>query len=120
MRQPVVCEGESAAYRLQVRRNGVILRDHVVHGGGWHHDRPLYVFQEIAQPIGEALISVRFERIGTASTAGATSTENPFRLQDAHVPASLVLERQVHFQPGRVILVTYDPDRMALTAEGSP
>src|SRR6187549_1661116 len=50
MRQAVVCEGTTAAYRLEVRRDSLLLVDQIVRGGGVRHDRPLYVSRDIALP----------------------------------------------------------------------
>jgi hypothetical protein len=114
MRQPVICTGESAAYRLEVRRDGVVLADRVVHGGGWQRDRPLYVFQEIAQPAGDASISVRFDRIEPSPIARAPVRADASGRFASDLPDRLTLERRFHFRPGAVILVTYDSNRRAL------
>lgn len=63
MRQAIVCEGTTAAYRLEIRRDGTVLADELVRGGGLRHDRPLYVFRDIPVPTGDATISVRFVRV---------------------------------------------------------
>ena len=112
MRQTVVCEGDSASYRLEVRRDGVLILDDVVHGGGWNRDRPMHVFREIAQPAGDVAMRIEFTRIENTSPG-----ENAPRRQDAHVPAVLVLDDRFTFQPGRVVLVTYDADRQGLVAK---
>ncbi len=69
MRQAVICEGTTASYRLEVRREGAVIVDQVVRGGGLRHDRPLYVFRDILLPAGEAAVSVRFVRIDSKTTA---------------------------------------------------
>lgn len=103
MRQAMICEGVSATYMLEVRRDGAVIVERVVAGGGLRRDRPLYVFQEIPIPEGEATMSVRFTRREAGeSTRG-----------DA-VPAELSLERRLRFETGRVILVTYEPERREL------
>ena len=146
MRLAVVCEGTTASYRLEVRREGQLLADQIVRGGGLHHDRPLYVFREIALPAGDAGISVRFTRIESTSSgsggrgaAGApaigagseepgieTSAIDPDRRRREReerlwqrgeaVPATLLLEDRFHFESRRVVLVTYDAERRQLLA----
>jgi hypothetical protein len=73
MRQQLICEGTTAAYRLVVRRGDAILAEQVVRGGGLRHDRRLYVFRELPLPPGEADISVRFDRIDPAADADSGS-----------------------------------------------
>lgn len=65
MRQSVVCEGTTARYRLEVRRNGQLLHSQVVRGGGLRHDRPLYVSRDLPVPPGRAVLAVRLERVDT-------------------------------------------------------
>jgi hypothetical protein len=115
MRRKVVCTGESARYRLQVSRDGALLLDESVQGGGWRHDRPLYVFHEIPQSPENAAIVVAFERIDhPAPAADATPQPRADGRFVSDLPASMRLERQLQFRPGAVVLVTYDPNRHAL------
>lgn len=65
MRQRVVCEGTTARYRLEVRRDGELLHSQIVRGGGLRNDRPLYVSRDLRVPAGPALIAVRLTRIDT-------------------------------------------------------
>lgn len=65
MRQSVVCEGTTARYRLEVRRNGELLHSQVVRGGGLRNDRPLYVSRDLPVPPGPAVLAVRLARIDT-------------------------------------------------------
>ena len=116
MRQRVVCTGESATYRLQVRRNGRVLLDETVHGGGWRRDRPLYVFHELSQPPGVADISVMFDRLGALPAQSAASEVSPEGRFISDLPATLRLEETFRFRPGAVVLVTYDSRRRVLTA----
>lgn len=76
MRQALVCEGTTAAYRLEVRREGTVITEQIVRGGGLRHDRPLYVFRDILLPAGEAAISVRFVRLDSGTTADADADEH--------------------------------------------
>jgi hypothetical protein len=119
MRQRVVCTGESAAYRLRVRRNGAVLVDEIVRGGGWRRDRPLYVFHELGQPAGDADITVTFERLGEPKAQDAATGLGADGRFISDLPAALTLEQPFHFRPGAVVLVTYDNGRRALTAVSS-
>jgi hypothetical protein len=57
MRQAVACEGTTAEYRLQVRIEGALVADRVVHGGGLRRDRRLYVFEEVVLPASRPSLS---------------------------------------------------------------
>lgn len=65
MRQSVICEGTTARYRLQVRRNGELLHSQEVRGGGLRHDRQLYVSRDLRVPVGSAAFAVHLVRIDT-------------------------------------------------------
>jgi hypothetical protein len=65
MRQSVICEGTTARYRLEVRRNGELLHAQIVRGGGLRNDRPLYVSRDLPVPPGPAVFAVRLARIDT-------------------------------------------------------
>lgn len=62
MRQAVVCEGTTANYRLEVRRDDSLVASALLHGGGLRHDRRLYVLRELGVPIGRSTIDVRLVR----------------------------------------------------------
>lgn len=113
MRQDVICEGVSAEYRLEVLRNGAVLADETVRGGGIRHDRPVYVFREIPQAAGDAAITVRFSR---TDAAPATTPSASGQIPD--LPRSVTFERRLHFEAGAVILVTYDAERRQLVGVG--
>ena len=68
MRQRVVCEGVTARYRLEVRRDGQPLLSQVVRGGGLRHDRPLYVSRELRVPPGIASVAVHLTRVDTVAS----------------------------------------------------
>jgi hypothetical protein len=108
MRRPVLCEGFAASYRLEVRHNGQVLAEQHVQPGGFRRDRPLYVFRELAVPAGEADVMIRFVRVeqGTVNVEAGDLTEA--------VPPALLYERRLHFAPGRVRLISYDPARREL------
>jgi hypothetical protein len=144
MRQAVVCEGTTAAYRLEVRRDGALIADQIVRGGGLRHDRPLYVFRDISLPPGDAAISVRFVRVDSAAAGASSGTPSALRSDDDRhsnamddgrrrregeerirgreeaIAASLSLERRFHFVAREVILVTYDAERRELVALERP
>lgn len=67
MRQSVICEGTTARYRLQVRRNGELLHSQEVRGGGLRHDRQLYVSRDLRVPVGPAAFAVHLVRIDTVA-----------------------------------------------------
>lgn len=137
MRQEVVCEGTTAQYRLQVRYGGRVVADEVVHGGGLRRDRRLYVFHELPVVAGDAVLDVRFDRLGpdpappadpgrsgAAPVAPAVTADMPGSHNDGSkrrqggdtVPPHLALRQHVTVSPHRVVLVTYDPERRALIA----
>jgi len=133
MRQSVVCEGHSAAYRLEVHRDGQLLATASVHGGGLRQDRQLYVLEELPIPSGRSSIEVTLSRVDTLSgddagpddavtpssgTGDSTASDTSIREErDAEqrrrrmadeVPSSLVFRETVELAPREVLLVTYD------------
>ena len=145
MRQAVICEGTTASYRLVVRRDGAVILDQIVRGGGLRHDRPLYVFQDVPVPAGESAISVRFERLDPTTTrtdvqpgsegippvsgvAGMgidparrqREIEERTRQRGEAIPPSLAIDTPLRFVPHEVILVTYDPERRELLTVTAP
>lgn len=148
MRQSVICEGTTASYRLEVRREGALVAEQTVRGGGLHHDRPLYVFREIPMRAGETEVSVKFLRIDNPTTRHDEPADHaagkPSHGDDRHdgksmdpdrrrredeervlqrgeaVPASLSIEETFRVAPREVILVTYDAERRKLVALDRP
>jgi hypothetical protein len=139
MRQALICEGTTATYQLEVRRDGTVIDQQIVRGGGMRHDRPLYVSRDIPVPAGDAAISVRLTRLGATTSAGVSGDERHERDESGkgslmtddrrrreseerrwergeELPASLSIERRLHFVSREVILVTYDPERRELLA----
>jgi hypothetical protein len=137
MRQELVCEGASAQYRLVVRREGTVIADRVVHGGGLRQDRRLYVFQEFPLAPGEARVHVRFERVEPDGREGRSASRDHARERDEEdgpgdegqsrrgdeeenrrragvVPRELSLTTRVRVGPREVVLVTYDENRQEL------
>jgi hypothetical protein len=127
MRQPVVCEGRSAEYRLTVLSGDRVVVNRIVRGGGLRHDRRLYVLEEVALDPGEVLISVRFDRIDPeGAQVPASRAENELAANDRRtgpaaetVPRQLAFEQRLVIQPRTVIVVTYSPERRALVAKGA-
>ena len=72
MRQPVVCEGAPAEYRLSVSYGGRVVAERLVRAGGLRQDRSLYVFHEVPLDTGDAAIEVRFDRLGPDAPPGAS------------------------------------------------
>lgn len=76
MRQAVVCEGKTASYRLEVRRDDSLVASALLHGGGLRHDRRLYVLRELDVPGGPSTIDVRLVRTDTVA-ANVSSEPHP-------------------------------------------
>jgi hypothetical protein len=138
MRQRVVCEGTTATYRLEVRRDGALVASGVVRSGGLRHDRELYVFREIPVPAGRSTLMVRFARLDSVPAELDQRSNRPDsgdtlrgvigpdrarreaderrRLREEAVPSTLVLDTTVTLGAREVLLVTYDPDGRQLRA----
>lgn len=71
MRQQVICEGTTARYTLEVRRNDTLLHAQVVRGGGLRHDRQLYVSRDIRVPAGPGTYRVELVRLDSTSSRDA-------------------------------------------------
>jgi len=145
MRQQVICEGTTARYRMDVRRDSVVLLSRVVRGGGLRNDRQLYVFHDLVVPSGPSSIDVRFVRLDTVQTetekeggheAGERKgerkgersdediapdrarreTEERRRRRAEAMPPELHLRIDVTLAPREVLLVTYNSEARQLTA----
>ena len=105
MRQTTVCEGQTAEYDLTVRRNGRVVLQQRVHGGGLRRDRRLYVLREIDVEPGTSSIEVAFDRVGApgaaTAAAGARGSDN--------APAHLAFAERFDIAAGEVVLITYSP-----------
>jgi hypothetical protein len=144
MRQTEICEGTTARYRLEVRRDDSLLVTMLVRGGGLRHDRQLYVLRDVAVPVGRATVDVRLTRIDS-SAAPSTREERPDDPGEAHerredgdddddrgddarrrrmadeVPSVLRFHDTVELRPREVLLVTYDQSQRRLrAARGGP
>lgn len=139
MRQRMDCDGRFASYTLRVELDGHVLDESVVRGSGLRHDRPLYVLRDFDMPPGvhHARVSlIRRERPTPDSASGpsarATADTGIFagraeresversRRAQAAIPERLVLDTTMRFTPARVVLVTYNVDRRALTPCSTP
>jgi hypothetical protein len=118
MRQPLVCEGTSARYRLTVRREGDLLLDRTLHGGGVRQDRRLYVLEELQLDPGQASIEVRLDRIDDPQTNPGTRPSQPVATET--VPPHLSLSQRVSVERRQVLLITYAPERRALIVIQDP
>jgi len=135
MRQRVVCEGTTARYQLEVRRDGSPIASGMVRGGGLRHDRELYVFREIRVPAGRSTLSVRFVRVDSvpegpkarerpdsgdtlrgviAPERAQRETDERRRRREEAVPPMLTLDTTVTLAAHEVLLVTYDPEERRL------
>ena len=94
MRRPEVCEGRIAPYRLRVAIDGSVVEDTLIRAAGAREDRPIYVLRDFPLAPGAHVVDIAFAREGA--------------------PAGLTLETVVEIRPGRISLVTFDPDRNAL------
>ena len=149
MRQAVICEGTTAAYRLEVRYQGELIAEQVIRGGGLRHDRPLYVSRDFDLPSGDAAVSVKFSRLGSPKPratsehersehagaellererhAGAIDSdrrrregEERLHSREEAVPAILTLEQRLRLTSRAVTLVTYDSQRRELVINRTP
>ncbi|HUG28769.1 MAG TPA: hypothetical protein VMK53_10805 [Gemmatimonadales bacterium] len=114
MRQPVICDGESATYRLVVTRDGAPLVDAELSGGGARRDRPIHLLREYPIPVGTVHLSVTLDRVEAADAVVVDSgTAN--RITDA-LPRALRLDTTVTVASHRVVMVTYEPRQRHLVA----
>jgi hypothetical protein len=125
MRQPFVCEGATAEYRLTVTSGSQVVADALVRAGGLRQDRSLYVFHEVPLDPGEAAVDVRFDRLGSDAPAGTAADSRTMaesgsggqrRPRSETVPPHLSFRQRLQVRPREVILVTYSQERHALVA----
>lgn len=115
MRQQVICEGTTARYTLEIRRNDTVLHSQLVRGGGLRHDRQLYVSRDIPVAPGQATYRVDLVRLDRASSGGvARDTAERRRRREQAIPPALRLDIEATLAPREVLLVTYDPGRRRL------
>ena len=77
MRQGVVCEGITASYRLEVRRDDSLVASALLRGGGLRHDRQLYALRELSVPSGRSTIDVRLVRVDTVAARPDSEQRTP-------------------------------------------
>lgn len=114
MRQPVICDGEAASYRLVVTRDGAPVLDADLTGGGARRDRPIHLLREYPIPAGTVHLSVTLDRIDAADAVVA-DTAAATRITDA-LPRTLRLDTTVTVAPHRVVMVSYEPRQRRLVA----
>ena len=144
MRQAEICEGTTARYRLEVRRDDSLLVTVLVRGGGLRHDRRLYVLRDVAVPSGRSRVDVQLTRLDS-SAARSGREERRDEAGEAHerrddddrdddhgddarrrrmadeVPPVLRYQDTVELRPREVLLVTYDQSKRVLrAARGTP
>jgi len=105
MRQPRVCEVRTVDYRLRVAIDGQTRVDRTVRHHGVRHNRPLVVDELLRVTPGAHQVDVRFEPVGDA---GADAGELPRAIRG----------EDVAFAPGRIRLLTLDPDAATWTLGG--
>ena len=117
MRQRVTCEGRSARYRLVVRRDGEVLADEMVHGGGVRQDRSIYLLRDFPTRPGRHRLEVMFERLDSVEAAPADVALA--RRRDEAVPSRLTLDATHDLGARSVLLITFDAEQRALVARAS-
>ena len=132
MRQPVVCEGHTAQYQLELRHNDSLLLSRTVRGGGLRNDRHLYVLHELPVAPGSSRIDVRMTRLDlggevrdslesdssvSVGNASSQQEEGRQRRREDEVPASLLFTEELKLGPREIVLVTYDRDMRSLRFE---
>jgi len=134
MRQRVECDGRFATYDLRVTVDGRSVAESVVRGGGFRHDRSIYLLREVDIPSGERHLQVTFTRrektvedgaslatrapgaTDTGLFAGRAAREVTERARRARaaVPARLMLDTTITLGARRVVVITYDHERRVL------
>ena len=95
MRKPRECVSEVLSYDLRAIVDGRVVAEKLVRSPGLRADRPLSVEEDLRITPGDHQVSVTF----TPHT-------------DAAVGKALSLERKIHFQRGRVVLITSEDDTL--------
>ena len=136
MRQAVECEGTTATYRFQVWVDGGLVGEGVLRGGGFRHDRPLYLLRDLAVPPGNHDLRVEMTRVESsgddsaavtaADTAGLSldrgirEDEERYRRRLEALPPALSLRQRVSLGSRQVVLVGYDSDARTLVLKSGP
>ena len=95
MRKPRECVSEVLSYDLRAIVDGRVVAEKLVRSPGLRADRPLSVEEDLRITPGDHEVSVTF----TPHTAAA-------------VGKTLSLERKIHFDRGRVVLITSEDDTL--------
>lgn len=137
MRQRMECEGGFATYALVIAIDGREVEDAVLMGGGVRNDRPIHDLRDLDVPPGAHRVEVSLTRREAdasddddddgddAADDEATRTDDPgisadraqrerterTRRQRAALPAAVVLDTTMVFEPGQVAVVTFDAGR---------
>jgi hypothetical protein len=108
----------------------------VLRGGGFRHDRPLYLLRDLAVPPGNH--DLRVEMTGVESPAGDSAVataadtaglsldrsiredEERYRRRLEALPPALSLRQQVSLGSRQVVLVGYDSDARSLVLRSGP
>lgn len=134
MRQRVECEGTTATYALEIQIDGQLIDSRVLRGGGFRHDRPMYLLDDLMIAPGEHHLVVTLTRreeepddeIDDDDTVSAVADTGLFagraereleerdRRKRAAIPAALRLDTTLVFETHEVKLVTFDAERQVL------
>lgn len=138
MRLRLECAGHFARYRLAVLSDEVPVALDTVRGGGVRNDRPMHVLRELALAPGQRRVRVELVRLdsteatsprdddgdapdsalvnGVLGERERREVDERARSSRAAIAPRLVLDTALALHPGRVLLVTYDPDTRRLVA----
>lgn len=100
MRQTRECTSETVAYELRAVVDGAVVAARRVRAPGLRGDRPLTVEEDVRTPVGEHDVAVTF------------APEDP-----ASGGKRLSFTGRLRFEPRRVVLITYDGDRLIARAQ---
>lgn len=133
MRLRLECTGTFARYLLQLTVDGRSVRRDTVRGGGFRHDRPMHVLEEVPVSSGSRHVIVTLVRLDSGAvdvadtnttSEGATiegareARERDERLRRAEesIAPRLSLDTTATLARGQVLLITYDDVRRVLGA----
>jgi hypothetical protein len=136
MRQAVECEGTTASYRFQVWVDTALVGEGVLRGGGFRHDRPLYLLRDLAvppgihdlrvemtrveSPAGDSAVATAADTAGLSLDRGIREDEERYRRRLEALPPALSLRQRVSLGSRQVVLVGYDSDARTLALKSGP
>jgi hypothetical protein len=140
MRRRVECEGRFASYALRVEVDGEVIGDAVVRGGGFRHDRPIFLLREYPVSPGTHRVRLTFNRRETVEErvenqdslpsvaadtglyGGRTQRElaERVRRRQAAIPPRLELDTTMTIGRRGVALVTWDAERAVFELRADP